>query len=1377
MTRRVLKRSLWIALALAGPLACPADSQIVFSAQVQVTAQNSFIAPTWGASSQLVYTYKFNRTWNDKLSVSTPFLLETVAVSDAAISISGTGSTVDSVSPNNNTNWTYSLIPPPGPVAEVEFFQLNIPTPVGPLPFCVVAGPGTDPSTMIQVNGADPVYEPTAMVASIYAAFHQAEQNNFGASTEDGFWDAPPPTTSGPWSVSRQYSMDYTASQSQQPCNIFGCPNSAVHISIRYAVSIDVPQPPPQTTGLDDTCQEAGSIIGCQNQSLGQEVPLAGTPFSLHYRSDHQPGSLNPFAAWTIVPPALGGWTLNVNHVWDPVAKVLYLGDGTKRSGGTVNPVPTSDGGFLIPSATGSLIYQFDSKGLHYRTLDEFTGAVVYEFKYDDLSRISSVTDGYGNSTLINRSGAGILAVPTSIFGPYGHITTLGTDILGYLSQLTGPDGATIHMQYDAGGLMQTWLDADGNTHYFGYDLYGRLTVDDDPTGAYQAFVRTDSTGGYTVQRATSSGQYTSYQVNLDANGSGSTGTQFPDGSSSKAAKSGGFYTNVTNSSGMNSSMDYAPDVRWGLQVAAPQHLTMSVPSGLKSQLQLDRTVDLANPSDPLSLVGLHEKLTVNGRTDTNDYDAAQRTFTTVSAGGRKLLKQLDSHGRVVWEQTGNLAPLAYTYDSYGRLSTITAGTGSDARSTLIEYGQDGQPSQVTDPAGRTTQFVCDRAGRLLKTTGPDGQSVAISYDANGNPVSVTPPGRPAHKASYTALDLLASYTPPPVAGADQPSKTTWNDDREVSQVARPDGGVVSQTFDSKGRRASLKFPEGQLTYSYNDLNGAVSQVQDAGGNSVAFTWDGPLLLAETWSGAIAGAVQRIYNSDFRIASLTVPGSDPVAQAYDADGFLVSAGQLTIARDPDNGLVTGATLGQTSDSYAYDEFGEVAQYHADGPPGTLFSAQYTHDQLGRITQTIETVLGTTDTYLYSYDAAGRLVSVAKNGSPAAAYAYDANGNRIHDADASGAQDALFDDQDRLLSRGQTTYTYNANGELTGKNAAGQMSVYQSDSLGSLRRVLPPDGHEIRYLIDGENRRVARMVDGQIVSAYLYQGVVRPIAEFDAAGNLISRFVYGAGSDTPAYMVKGGVTYRIVADPLGSPRLIVDASTGNVIQRIDYDAFGKVLSDSNPGFQPFGFAGGMYDPATGLLRFGARDYDPETGRWTSKDPVGFGSGETNFYVYAQNDPVNRTDTMGLQSSGIKVLANVNKSVGAGQASDLADGAQRVKDAVDVAKAVADNGVAGGMQKIAGDKAKDAVAPGSTEEYRRTTDVGAKVEPKAEDFSDKAKRMWKTVIDACGGTEDTPKTETPKANTNPKLEGATPLDLNQLPKKLSVGRNFSSNNREQ
>ena len=72
----------------------------------------------------------------------------------------------------------------------------------------------------------------------------------------------------------------------------------------------------------------------------------------------------------------------------------------------------------------------------------------------------------------------------------------------------------------------------------------------------------------------------------------------------------------------------------------------------------------------------------------------------------------------------------------------------------------------------------------------------------------------------------------------------------------------------------------------------------------------------------------------------------------------------------------------------------------------------------------------------------------------------------------------------------------------------------------------------------------------------------------------------------------------------------------------------MIDDTNPGFQPFGFAGGVYDRDTGLTRFGARDYDPQTGRWTIKDPSRL-EGGMNLYVYVDDNPINFIDSRGLK----------------------------------------------------------------------------------------------------------------------------------------------------
>jgi len=204
-----------------------------------------------------------------------------------------------------------------------------------------------------------------------------------------------------------------------------------------------------------------------------------------------------------------------------------------------------------------------------------------------------------------------------------------------------------------------------------------------------------------------------------------------------------------------------------------------------------------------------------------------------------------------------------------------------------------------------------------------------------------------------------------------------------------------------------------------------------------------------------------------------------------------------------------------------------------------------------------------------------------------------------------------------------------NGELETKTTPSGTTQYLYNELGHLRSVSLPDGRVIEYKHDAMGRRIAKLVNGVTVAGWLYFDGLRPAAQVAADGSVTAVYVYSAGSNLPDYIVEpNGGRFRIVTDHLGSVRLVVNAATGAVVQRMGHDEFGRVLVDTNPGSQPFGFAGGLWDPDTGLVRFGARDYDPETGRWTAKDPIDFASRDTNLYAYVGNEPINRIDPTGL-----------------------------------------------------------------------------------------------------------------------------------------------------
>jgi len=174
----------------------------------------------------------------------------------------------------------------------------------------------------------------------------------------------------------------------------------------------------------------------------------------------------------------------------------------------------------------------------------------------------------------------------------------------------------------------------------------------------------------------------------------------------------------------------------------------------------------------------------------------------------------------------------------------------------------------------------------------------------------------------------------------------------------------------------------------------------------------------------------------------------------------------------------------------------------------------------------------------------------------------------------------------------------------------------------------------------------------VTEKYLWLNKTTLLATYDKDDVLLQRYQYTDGN-TPDSYTQSGATYYIITDHLGSPRAVTDAA-GAIVKKLDYDSFGNVISDSNPGLSiPFGFAGGLWDVDTGLVRFGFRDYDADTGRWTARDPIGFAAGDTNLYGYTSNDPVNFVDPSGLFSpttiAGVVTgaIAGVSGAIASGQ----------------------------------------------------------------------------------------------------------------------------------
>lgn len=893
-------------------------------------------------------------------------------------------------------------------------------------------------------------------------------------------------------------------------------------------------------------------------------------------------------------------------------------------------PAGFQDGSYNIAARDGQSIYQFDAAGRHLRTLNSITATVIDEFAYTPDGLLDKVTDAFGNETTIQRDANG---APLSITSPYGQVTSFTLDSNGYLQSIANPLGDSIDMVYDANGLMTNFADKNDNPSVYTYEPDGRLKTDINPIGGGWTLDRTEiDDNNYKITMTTAEGRIKKYAIGDPTEELNTFSLTNADGSthSNERTLDGRLVEQLAD--GTQVDTQHAVDPRFGMQSQFAGTTSTQTPAGLSLNQSFDRNVVLSDSDNPLSLTSITETDSINGRDSTNTYDATTQIWTQTSPENRTSTVQINPQGQPVLSQITGFNSANYGYDTRGRLEIITEGSGVDARVTTLAFYQTGSQAgfleSITDAENQVTRFEYDALGRVTKQILPDLREVGYSYDDNGNLASLTPPGRPAHAFVYDGVDQEKQYTPPAVTGITTPQTVyNYNLDKQSTSVVRPDQQQITMGYGATtGLLDSMTIPVGSYGYSYDSVSALLTGITAPGNEGLSYAYDGPLLKNSIATGTVNGSVDRAYDTDFRIASRSVNDGNTINFAYDDDSLLTQAGSLAISRETQKaGLISGTSLGSLTTSRTYNDFAEMDGFEASYGGNSLFNASYTRDKLGRIETKTETVEGVTTVTNYVYDLAGRLESETIDGVNLN-YTYDDNGNRTH---LNGTPVGTYDDQDRLNAYEGTSYFYTDNGELQSKTEAGAITSYQYDVIGNLRHVTLPDGMEIDYVIDGQNRRVGKRVDGVLTQGFLYKDQFNPVAELDGDNNILSRFIYGTKSNVPDYMVRSGITYRIISDHIGSPRLVVNIANGAIAQRISYDTWGNITQNSNPGFQPFGFAGGIYDSHTQLIRFGARDYDSRLARWTSKDPIQFGGKDNNLYGYGFRDPVNFIDISGFE----------------------------------------------------------------------------------------------------------------------------------------------------
>jgi RHS repeat-associated protein len=874
----------------------------------------------------------------------------------------------------------------------------------------------------------------------------------------------------------------------------------------------------------------------------------------------------------------------------------------------------------------------FDLSGKHLRTQDALTGAHRYEFGYDSTGDLATIKDVDSLVTTIERDVKGN---PTAIIAPFGQRTSFVLNDSGYIATITNPANESTNYTYSTLGLMQTMRDAKGQVHTFTYDSNGYLINDEDPAGGFKTLSRIDYEDGFEVTMRTAMGRTTKYYAQRLETG----GTRMIDtdeaGLQTTTIMQGGLRTIITPDSTVT-TIDFKPNPLYGM-LAPLSTVTTKTPGGLISTISDNRTVLSMSGMTVMSYL---DSVDVNGRTYKTMYNGDQRLLTRISPEERINFSWLDDKGRIVKDSVSGIDAIEYTYNPQGFLIQVS----QSKRATYYNYSNDGWIYSIIDPMRRTTRFFSDSVGRVVRQSRNDGNDILYLYDPNSNLISLSLPGSKNHSFGYTSVDLTQKYTPPVLNNDTMTIYYTYNLDRELLALERANSRMIRIEYDSIGLKSIprlnlVSFDRGILEYLYDSSNGnfrniiSPSQTQSIIADTLVYCYDGLIPIGMRYTGEINGSTRIRYDNDYRIVSESINDIDSVIYRYDNDGLLLGVGPLSLQHDPQNGQMIIATMDNINTVYKYFSNGELSGIFTSFNGNPFFVIEYTPDTLGRILRLTENIQGVSIQKRYTYDMVGRLREVyhsySGGDSLVVLYYYDSNGNRDSVVTPNGVMRGIYDAQDRMLRYDNVEYVYTRNGELCFKIEGMDTTRYVYDDFDNLSSVILPTGMKIEYMIDGQNRRIGRKVNDVVTNRWIYSGQLNPVAEIDSVGNITARYVYATHINVPDYIIKNNITYRLITDHLGSVRFVMNSQTGEIVQKIDYDEYGNILVDTNPGFTPFGFAGGMYDIQTKLVRFGARDYDSYSGRWTTKDPIRFESGVSNLYEYVLNDPINLVDPNGEQ----------------------------------------------------------------------------------------------------------------------------------------------------
>jgi RHS repeat-associated protein len=854
-------------------------------------------------------------------------------------------------------------------------------------------------------------------------------------------------------------------------------------------------------------------------------------------------------------------------------------------------------------------------------------------------------------------------------------------DDAGNLTEVINSSGEPLRFTYDAKGRVTSWTDRNNTSFAYFYDERGRVVRTEGSDGvlsgafdydeAHRTTVYTNSLGHRATFRYNTDGQVTEENDPLD----NTTRTSWNE--------RGDLRTSVTDPLGRTTR--YAYDEAGNLT-------GVTLPNGVSAHVIHNGQCRPVEVTEPCGATWRHTYDEAGNLLATTDPTGARSAYAYNERG--HLVSATDPLGhtrRIVCNPAG--LPVAVTdplgntttvvRDAFGRITAVTDPLG---RTTRTRWTVEGRPAHRIYPDGTSEAWTWDGEGNLLAHTDPAGNTTRTAYTHFDLPATRTgPDGATYHFAYDTELRLTAvtnpasltwSYTYDPAGRLT--SETDFNG-RTLTYTHSPAGELLTRTNgagqtltytrDLLGRATEQRTDTGEITIYAYDRAGRISHAANSDADLRIERDARGRILAETVNGR---TTTYTYDPAGRTTSRTTPSGLTSTWTYDPAGrpagLRVDAGALDFSYDAaghesERRMGDGVYLNQAWDT-ADRLTAQTVIHHGKGNADRIVQHRaYAYREDGHLTQIRELTSGTRRFIL---DQLGRVTAVHAHGW-SETYAYDTTGNLTHATAPAHHAPGDRQYQGTLLTRaGRTTYRHDAQGRLIRRtwallNGQRRTWTYAWSGEDRLTDVTTPTGERWHYTYDPLGRRTAKQrIDGNgeaaDITTFAWEdsrlaeqcdpdgrhttwdyapGTHRPLAQTghtplpagEAGSSPIAGLTRTASSEARFH--------AIITDLAGTPTELLTPD-GEVAWQHRTTVWGTPLPVPNSTTHcPLRFPGQYQDPETGLNYNYFRYYDPETGRYTSPDPLGLKAGP-HHHRYTPN-PYHWADVLGLKCTTISAEA--------------------------------------------------------------------------------------------------------------------------------------------